>query len=207
MEEPDQAPTRAGSDLLVNCSEVSRVRQSSLFSYSEYAMCQSDRPLTDQEKHILARLDTIIPVAEEIHHTLERKAQFNFALMSSLTTVLVAANIHLYDRTTVYAPTVVFLLLYLLFFIGVVVSCLVAVIPRNRPVVTITPCVESMKAWCDHSTDEYMYQVFLSYSDAWKRNNAALTAKTNATQATYAFVIAGLVCAILEVLSLLISVL
>ena len=170
-------------------------------------MRQNDRPLTDQEKHILARLDNIIPVAEEIHASLERKAQFNFALMSSITTILVATNIHLYDRAHVYVPTIVFLLLFLAALIGVAVSCLVAIIPRKRPIVTITPHVDSLEDWRCHCADKYMKEVFLSYTDAWKRNNDALKTKTDATLVSYVFVIFGVVTAVMEALSLLIGVL
>ena len=86
----------------------------------------SDYEFSDIEKHILSRLDALIPAIEDIHVTLERKVQYNFTLMSSIATVLVAVNVSLFERELLSNEMLCFFVLFGLSFLIVGILSLFA---------------------------------------------------------------------------------
>ena len=159
----------------------------------------SEYQFSDIEKHILARLDALIPAIEDIHVTLERKVQFNFTLMSSIATVLAAVNVSLFDRNLLSNAMLCWFILFGFSYLLVAILSLFVLLPRIRDFMTLTPSKQDLLGWW-HMDDvnEYLQETFGVYAHIWQQEEKSLDNKAFATKLSYVFVVIGVISAIVE---------
>lgn len=174
-------------------------------TFSEYTKQPLEGPavptstgLSDQQKHMLTRLDELLPTILDIHNTLERKLRFNFGLMSSVLTILIIGNISWFDQSKLdpneRGSFVIFAICLL-----IVAGCwLWAHWPRERLICPLTPTPDFLSQWWNYSPDEYSNQVFLSYETIWKDDQKIRKQKATATSLSHLAVIVGLLAAFFE---------
>ena len=154
--------------------------------------------LSDQQKHMLSRLDMLIPTILDIHNTLETKLRFNFGLMSSILTILIIGNISWFDQSELESNEMVSFVIFVAS-LTVVAGCwLWAHWPRDRLISPMTPTWETLSQWWNYSPDEYSSQVILSYETIWKDDQKIRKYKARATRLSHFAVIVGLLAAFYE---------
>ena len=187
----------------MNEPEMNEVRQTYLDSESEgppstASASVNQDGLTDQQKHMLSRLDQLLPAVEDIHNTLERKLQFNFGLMSSIVTILIVGNISWFDNSRLDADEHVSFAVFVLSFVAVAACSLYAHFPRERLVSPMTPTWCFLSKWWDYSSEDYAKQVLLSYESIWTDDRCIRKRKARATMLSHLGVVIGLVAAFYE---------
>ena len=164
----------------------------------EKSPTQTRTGLSDQQKHMLSRLDILFPTILDIHNTLERKLRFNFGLMSSILTILIIGNISWFDQSELESSEMVSFAIFVLCLTTVAGCWLWAHWPRERLISPMTPTLESLSQWWKYSPDEYSIQVILSYETIWKDDQKIRKLKARATRWSHIAVIVGLLAAFYE---------
>ena len=153
---------------------------------------------SDIEKDLLARLNALVPAIEDIHVTLERKVQYNFTLMSSVATVLVAVNVSVFDRKLLNDDMRLLFGLFGLSYLIVGILSLYVLRPRIRSFMTVTPIKDHLIGWWGMTVNKYLRETFGVYAYIWKEEEKPLDKKACATILSYVFVIVGVIAAIVE---------
>lgn len=159
---------------------------------------KEETKLSDQQKHMLSRLDMLLPAVEDIHITLERKLQFNFGFMTSIATVLIVGNVSWFDHSTLEANEVGSLAVFVLCFLVTAGCALWAYWPRERLITPITPEWDNLKRWWEYPPDEYAEQALLSYKTIWKDDQKVRRCKARVTTISHCAVVGGLLAAFYE---------
>lgn len=151
--------------------------------------------LSDQQKHLLSRLDMLLPAVEDIHNTLERKLQFNFGLMTSIATILVVGKISWFDQTKLESDETGSFVVFVVCFVIVAACSLWAHWPRERLITPVTACWDSLSKWWDYDPEDYAEQVLLSYESIWNDDRKTRQCKAKLTVISHIAVVVGLLAA------------
>lgn len=154
--------------------------------------------LSDQQKHLLARLDLLPPTITEIHNTLDKKLQYNFTIMSAFVSVLIIGNISWFDRPNLGSINICSLLVFAVCYAVVALSPLYAHWPRERLVSPVSPSWDSLLQWWNYEPDEYTDQVLLSYESLYNDDKNVRDCKARLVIASHIAVVLGIGAAIFQ---------
>ena len=161
-------------------------------------MTEPEERFSEQQKHMLSRLDRLHSAVDDIHNTLERKLQFNLALMSSITTVLIIGEISWFDINGLEPDEHLSFVIYFFCFLGVIIFTLWAHKPRERVITPITPEWGALKQWWEYDIDDYTAQTMLSYITIWTADKKHRECKATVTWVSYMLVAIGLLAAAVQ---------
>ena len=158
----------------------------------------NDAGLSDQQRHLLSRLDMLLPAIADIHNTLDRKLQFNFGLMSSILTILIVGNFSWFDQSRLEVNETGSFIVFTLCFIIVAACLLWAHWPRGRLFTPLTPTWDTLSKWWEYTPNEYSEQTLLSYQTIYEDGLPIRRCKARLTVVSHVAVIVGLLAAFCE---------
>ncbi|MDE2749933.1 MAG: hypothetical protein OXI34_13315 [Chloroflexota bacterium] len=152
--------------------------------------------LTDQEKTIFSLLDANLNDTADILSSLERKAQYNFVVTSSMAAVVVLVNIELHKLQKVTDEMQYALVVFGVLYFAVAACSILSLQPRVVGIRPLDPTWETVSNFRNYSWSEFRNQLILHYVDIHEENESIIRAKNRWIILSYLFV-AGAMLAIL----------
>lgn len=152
--------------------------------------------LTDQEKTIFSLLDANLNDTADILSSLERKAQYNFVVTSSMAAVVVLVNIELHNLGKVTDEMQYALVAFGILYFAVAVCSILSLRPRVVGIRPLDPTWETVSNFRNYNWSEFRNQLILHYVDIHEENDSIIRQKNRWIVISYLFV-AGAMLAIL----------
>ena len=162
--------------------------------------------LTDQEKTIFSLLDANVNDTADILSSLERKAQYNFVVTSSMAAVVVLVNIELQKLNQVTFEMKCALMAFGVLYFAVAACSILSLRPRVVGIRPIDPTWETVSNFRKYSWSEFRNQLILHYVEIHEENESIIRDKNRWIVFSYLFV-AGAMLAILAEAALFLFVL
>lgn len=157
-----------------------------------------DERFRAQQLHMLSTCDRLYSVVDDIHRTLERKLQFNLALMTTVLSVLILGEVSWFDSEGLTADEHLLFVVFAVCFIGVIVCALFAYVPRDRSLTPIRPDWDTLVKWFQYDISEYSNRMLKAYTIVWDPKDGGRHWKSLATFWSFIFVAFGLGAAIVQ---------
>ena len=152
--------------------------------------------LTDQEKTIFSLLDANLNDTADILSSLERKAQYNFVVTSSMAAVVVLVNIELHKLNRVTDAMQCSLVAFGILYFAVAVCSILSLRPRVVGIRPLDPTWETVSNFRNYTWSEFRNQLIVHYVEIHEENESIVRNKYRWIVFSYVFV-AGAMLAIL----------
>ena len=152
--------------------------------------------LTDQEKTIFSLLDANLNDTADILSSLERKAQYNFVVTSSMAAVVVLVNIELHKLNRVTDAMQCALVVFGILYFAVAACSILSLRPRVVGIRPLDPTWETVSNFRNYTWSEFRNQLILHYVEIHEENESIIRHKNRWIVFSYIFV-AGAMLAVL----------
>lgn len=152
--------------------------------------------LTDQEKTIFSLLDANINDTADILASLERKAQYNFVVTSSMAAVVVLVNIELHKLNKMTDEMKCALIAFGVLYFAVAACSILSLRPRVVGIRPLDPTWETVSNFRNYSWIEFRNQLIVHYVEIHEENESIIRDKNRWIVWSYLFV-AGAMLAVL----------
>lgn len=154
--------------------------------------------LTDQEKTIFSLLDANLNDTADILASLERKAQYNFVVTSSMAAVVVLVNIELHKLDKISDNMKFALIMFGFLYFAVAACSILSLRPRVVGIRPLDPTWETVSNFRQYSWTEFRNQLILHYVEIHEENASIIREKYRWIVFSYLFVAGAMIAVFVE---------
>ena len=146
-------------------------------------MCNEVRLFTEQQKSVLAILESNVTTVLASIDALESKARHNFTMLSAIATVVTTINLSLLSKIT--PSMLVALLVMAALYVIVTVMSIIVLLPRSLKSSPIGSTWKDIKYWWELESSDYPGELLANYSAIDKDISKVMSDKARLVKFSY----------------------